>query len=199
MKKILSLIIICFIFSNYSKSQSNVSFRFSTLSVNVYDTLNTSIYKTKLIDNGILTIEPGLFFSGEVFGNDYTSAKFIQSIRIDACTKIMSTSQILLRYRVFKKWKNTITFGIGPVLFLRQSWQSIPEYNQEGYYTNSSSFQNSVMWFSGEIEFNKQFSKHGDLTLSLNHLSPYSVGVLIGYKYWMSRKSSHCNTCPSFR
>jgi len=199
MKKILNLIIICLIFSNLLHSQSNISFRFSTLSINPIDTLNTPIYKTKIIKNGALTIEPGIFFSGELFGNDYTSVKFSQSLRIDPCYKIMTTSQLLLRYRLYKRYKNTLTISIGPVLFIRQTWQSIPNYLQEEYYLNSIDFQNSVMWFSAEFEYNRHVSKHGDFVLTLSQLSPRSFGILVGYKYWMKRKSTKCNTCPSFR
>jgi hypothetical protein len=180
-------------------SQSNISARLTSICVNPIDTINNSVYKNKITKNGLLTIEPGLAFSAELFGNDFTSAKLSQTLRLDACSKIAGSTQVLLRFRLLKKWKSTLTAGIGPIYFFRQTWGNVEGYTNEEYFLTSSSTQHAVMWFSGEIEYNLYLSKHADLVVTANHLSPRSFGILIGYKYWFSRKSSKCNTCPSYR
>lgn len=201
-KKRTRLIIISFLllifYTNSIFSQSNFSIRATSVIFNPLDTLNCDIYKNKISSDGFLTFEPGLNFAVELFGNDVTSAKLSQSLRLDACSKLCGTTQLLLRFRLLKKWKNTLTAGIGPVFFYRQSWQDIENYEQETYY-NSNSMQSSVMWLSGEIEYNFYMSKHSDLSISINHISPRAFGILVGYKYWFSRKSNKCNTCPSYR
>lgn len=187
-----------FIFHN-ALSQSSLSARLTSLSINPFDTINNDIYKNKITPNGLFTIEPGINFAVELYGNDVTSAKLSQTVRLDACSKIAASTQLLLRFRLMKKWKNTITAGIGPILFYRRTWTTVDNYENEIFYIQKSQNQHSVMWLSGEIEYNLYLSKHSDLSISINHLSPRSFGILFGLKYWISRKSSKCNTCPSYR
>ncbi len=198
MKKLFLSFIISILIGSLS-AQSNYSFRFSTVVFNPLDTLNRPIYISNLTKNGLLSLEPGIYMGLELFGNDYTSVKFAQSVRLDPCFKIMTTSQIFLRYRLFKRWKNTMTISVGPVLFIRGTWKDLTGYYQQEYYQNTLYFQNSVMWFSAELEFNRHVSKHGDFVVTLTHMSPHSAGILIGYKYWMRRKAKRCGTCPGYR
>jgi len=204
MKKILCKILVVaiiflFCLNKHIEAQSNFSARLITFSVNPFDTINNKIYTKKITQKGLFTFEPGVNISFELFGNDYTSAKISQSVRLDACSKFAGSSQILLRLKKEKKWKHSLTAGIGPILFYRKTWENIEGYTNQEYYYSNSQLQHSVMWLSAEIEYNLYLSKHADLCLTLNHLAPRSFGMLIGYKYWISRKSSHCNTCPSYR
>lgn len=195
----ISVFILLLLFNIQLFAQSNISARLISVCVNPYDTINNSLYKNNILKDGLLTIEPGINFAAEVYGNDYTSIKFVQSMRYDACSKIAGSTQVMLRFRLLKKWKSSLTFGIGPIYFYRQTWATIEGYTNEDFYLQSGTIQHKVNWLSGEIEYNHYLTKHSDLSISINHISPRSFGLLIGYKYWFSRKSSKCNTCPSYR
>ena len=199
MKKIIVIFVFIFLFISGQAQKSNFSIKLIPVSYNPFDTPNYRIIKHKITKDGLLTLEPGLQIGYEIFGNEYTSFKITQSIQYDALSKFMGATQIMLRRRLFKKWKNSVFLGIGPVFYIRQTWQSINGYYPEEYYHTANSIEYYLMWLSGEIEYNYTFKKNSDITISLNHIAPRSFGILIGYKYWFNRKGVGCKTCPSYK
>ncbi len=198
MKYIILISTILLSFAYYSMAQSNMSIKANSLSYNFYKNENSNLYKTKLLNNGELTIEPGIQISAEFFGNLYTSVKVMQTIKSDACTKVSGSTQVLIRYRLYKRWRNSIFVGAGPVFFYRESWTGQDNYIDNNFYDQSDFMDYKNVWFSGEIEYNYSINKEGDFSLSVNHINGNSLGILFGYKYWFSRKPrKNCN-CPSY-
>jgi len=197
MKTILTSAIL-FICTYCCFAQSNMCIKANSLSYNFYKNENSNLYKTKLLDNGQLTLEPGIQLSAEIFGSIYTSFKILQTVKNDACSKFSGSTQLLIRYRLFKRWRHSIYAGIGPVIFYRESWTSINNYTDNNFYEHSDPLDYKNFWLSGEIEYNYSINKFGDFSLSLNQINGNSLGVLFGYKYWFSRKPrKNCN-CPSY-
>ena len=85
----------------------------------------------------------------------------------------------------------------GVWILFQGPWEDTEGYVEDNVY-HGGSFQTKICWLSGEIEYNYYISKKNDLSFAIVHSNPESMGFAIGIKHWISRKSSHCNTCPSF-
>ena len=195
--KIIILSIFLAICCKSTFSQSNFSVGLTGLGVDFGDCDNAEIYKLKVGSNGKIVLEPGLRFGAEIYASPITSLKFVQNVRFDSMEKIAGSTQIMLRFRLFKVYKHSLNIGIGPQVFYRQSWQEIDGYIDEKIY-ESGAAQYKICWLSGELEYNYWITKKCDLSFAINHLSPEVASFAIGVKYWISRKSNKCNTCPSF-
>jgi len=74
-------------------------------------------------------------------------------------------------------------------------------YVDDGAYNIVGEWQYKLAWLSGELEYNYYLTKNSNMSISLNLIRPESVGIAIGYKYWISKKPKRkrgCVTCPSF-
>ncbi len=196
LKYILSIIFLTS--SIFLYAQTAASIKIIPFGINSSSDPNSAIFTRKITSGGFITFEPGIQFSLEFFGNNNTSIKFIQEYNKDQMNHNAGFSQVLVKYQVLKTNKNTILLGIGPILHYRKSWTDIADYQDEGIYKTYGLSQFKVSWFSGEIEFNHYLNKKTDFSISINHLHPKSIGIFFGYKYWISRKSYHCTTCPSY-
>lgn len=186
--------------TGFAKSQSNINIKLSTLSYQFTDN-NAGLAKLKLNENGKLAFEPGIIFAYESFATPLASLKFNMALFMDKATKLAGFPQVLIRIRLFNAFKHSMTLGLGPALFFRQTWADINGYVEDNIYTNSGSWQYKMAWLSGELEYNYYLSKNSNLSVSLNIVNPESVGLAIGYKYWISKKPKRkrgCISCPSF-
>ncbi|MBR6177403.1 MAG: hypothetical protein IKQ70_05905 [Bacteroidales bacterium] len=196
LKGIIAAAILC-VSAGLCTAQSNISAALTGLGADFGDRENAPIYKIKADDAGKILLEPGLRLGGEIYASDITSLKFAQTIKIDCMQKAAFSTQVMLRFRLFKIYKHSLSIGIGPCGFYRQTWEDEEGYIDEGVY-HSGSFQTKICWLSGELEYNYYLSKKNDLSVAIVHGSPEGIALAIGIKHWISRKSSHCNTCPSF-
>jgi len=193
--------VIVFGFSaSYVRSQSNINIKLTTLSYQFTDN-NLALAKMKLSDNGKLAFEPGIIFAYESFATPLASLKFNMALYMDKASKMAGFPQVLIRIRLFNAFKHSMTLGLGPAFYFRQSWANIDGYVEDNVYTNSGDWQYKMAWLSGELEYNYYVSKNSNLSVSLNLMNPESVGLAIGYKYWISKKPKRkrgCISCPSF-
>ncbi|MBN2893476.1 MAG: hypothetical protein JXL97_16500 [Bacteroidales bacterium] len=195
------IFLIAFVFAvNIAFSQSNVSFKLIGFGINPLNDLNKPLYKANFIDsNGILTFEPGIQVAGEIFGSETTSVKVIQCYMKDQVGYNSGFSQVLVNFKVVNEKKYYLQFGIGPIIHYRKTWALVTDYQDEGIFDSYGINQFNVTWLSAEAEFNWKRNKYTDFAISLNHIHPRSLGIFFGMKFWISRKSQHCNTCPSYK
>ena len=179
-------------------AQSNISAALGGLGADFGSKKNAPLYKIKADNDGKILLEPGIRLGGEVYASDITSLKFAQTIKLDCMQKIAFSTQVMIRFRLFKIYKHSLSLGIGPCGFYRQTWEDIEGYIDDEVYHNGS-FQTKVCWMSGELEYNYYLTKKLDLSVAVVHGNPEGIGLAVGIKHWISRKSSHCNTCPSFK
>lgn len=194
-KNILIIILLIPIIAN---CQSNISAKLSTIVVNPFEDPNKPIYINKIDNDGLLTIEPGLQLSAEFFTYESTSIKIIQTFSNDQINYMDFSTQLLIRVILYREKRNSLLIGFGPIIHFRQNWNTFPNYQSEGIYKQTGDLQYKFSWISGEIEYNYLINRNFDLSVSANHFHPQAFGLLIGGKYWFSRKSRHCNTCPSY-
>lgn len=179
-------------------SQQSISFKIAPFAAHLGSDANMTNYLSKITKDGILTLEPSFQIAYEYYGKQNTSLKFIQGIGKDQMKKFYGFSQFLLRYTFILSKKNTFILGIGPNFQFRNTWTNFSNYISEGIYKETGGTQYNTFWLSGEIEFNHYINKNFDFSASINHIHPYSLGIFVGIKYWLTRKSTYCTTCPSY-
>ena len=201
--KTISIFVVLFTMglSTYSaKSQSNVNIKLITLSYQFTDN-NIELAKQKLGGSGKLAYEPGFVFSYESFATPATSIKAAMALYYDKASKLAGFPQILIRFRLFNAYKHSMSVGFGPAVYFRQTWATIDSYQDDGVYTDAGDWQYKIAWLSGELEYNYYISKNANLSVSLNLINPETMGLAVGYKYWISKKTKRkrgCISCPSF-
>ena len=202
MKNFIKLFILStlfFVFSFEAKSQQNISLSLLGPGFDFGDKENSAIYKTLPSEDKAFLLEPGLRFGVELYANPATSFKLAQVVRFDSMHKIALSTQMMIRFRLFKVYKHSLSFGFGPTMFYRQTWENIDGYIDEKLYENKNKLQTKINWVSAELEYNYWISKLNDVSFSVVHLHPEAMGFAVGFKHWFTRKGSKCGTCPSFK
>ncbi len=201
-KKIFLLVIGIFIFS-ISFSQSNISLKVSSLTMQASLDKNVDIYKNNLTENGKWLIEPGLVFSTEFFFvQRIATLKLIQGIYLDRADKLSGFTHIGFNRRILKRWKHSFNVGIGTSICYRKDWQIIENYQTEKRYIKAENgWYYTFQWLSFEIEYDYALGKNIDLSVSINTIRPRTVALAIGLRYWINKKRRKrrggCN-CPQF-
>jgi len=197
---ILLLSFLCGFCYIYIEAQSNVNVKLNTITYQFTDN-NTQLADLKLSSNGKLALEPGLIFAYESFATPVTSLKINMALLMDKAQKLSGFPQVLVRFRLFNAYKHSMTLGVGPAFYFRQTWATIDGYEEDGVYSGDGDWQYRPVWISGELEYNYYLTKMSNLSVSVNLINPESIGLAIGYKYWISKKSKRkrgCISCPSF-
>ena len=183
---------------NYAYSQSNISARLFFINTNFALDQNNVLYKTNIIPEGYLTFEPGINLSAEFFQDEDISIKFMSLVFMDATKSMSFNVSLMLRFRFYFVLRNYFTIGLGPVVFARNSWERFAEYQNIDKFKTYNNIQYRLWGLSAELEYCRILTKTTDFCISINHLHPNSATFSVGLKYWFSRKSKKCNTCPSF-
>ena len=188
------------VFCNGLKAQQNISISLIGPGFDFGDRENSAVYLTMPSEEKMLIMEPGLRIGVELYANPATSFKFVQSGRYDSMHKLAFSTQMMIRFRLFKIYKHSLSLGFGPTMFYRQTWRGLDGYVDEKLYEGKGrQMQSRINWVSGELEYNFYITKLDDLSFSVIHLHPEAMGFGIGFKHWFTRKSNKCGTCPSFK
>ena len=184
--------------STFASAQSNISLAFTGFGFDFGKGVNAPIYKQKISDGKNPLFEPGLRLGVEAYASPATSIKAVQTVRYDAMKKVAMSSQVMLRFRIFRAYKHSLSFGVGPTAFYRKSWSAEEGYTDEGIYDDGT-MQHKIAWLSTELEYNYVIGHYTDLSFAMTHMNPQGMGFALGIKYWFTRKSNKCGTCPSFK
>ena len=180
-------------------AQSNISLAFTGFGFDFGKGENVRIYKRSISDGKKNPVfEPGLRFAAEVYASPATSIKLAQTFRYDVMERMSISTQLMLRFRVFRVYKHSVSLGVGPTAFYRRSWSNIDGYVDEGIYEEGS-WQHKIAWLSTEVEYNYIIGRFTDISFAMTHMQPKGLGFALGIKYWFTRKSNKCGTCPSFK
>jgi len=179
-------------------AQYNMSFAFTGFGLDFGKGYNVPIYKRNISNGKNPIFEPGLRIGFEVYASPATSLKAVQTFRYDVMAKLAMSTQLMLRFRVFRAYKHSVSLGVGPTCFYRQPWSKEAGYVEDGVYDNGK-MQRKIAWLSTELEYNYVIGRFTDISFALTHMNPQGIGCAIGIKYWFTRKSNKCGTCPSFK
>ncbi len=196
--RLLAALCVILLASSVADAQSNISVAFTGFGFDFGKGENVPIYKRKIVDGKSPIFEPGLRIGAEVYASPATSIKVAQTFRYDVMARVSMSSQLMLRFRVFKVYKHSVSLGVGPTAFYRKSWSDIDGYVDDGVYDDGS-MQHKIAWLSTELEYNYVIGRFTDISFAMTHMTPKGMGFALGIKYWFTRKSNKCGTCPSFK
>lgn len=199
--KYLTLVFILSFTCLLSFSQSNISFRITTVTCFPTESDNLHIFKNNLDKAGHIALEPGGVLSYEAFiMEDKVSFKFSQGFFYDVAGKPGGFTHLGIRFKILQKFKHSLNLGFGPTLHFRKDWSTIPGYVTEEIYERDIGFQWVLSRISGGIEYNYIHTKRGDYSVSLFHNRRKGFALLFGYRYWFSKDIKHrkCDDCPGF-
>lgn len=196
--RILAALCVILLASSAALAQSNISVAFTGFGFDFGKGENVAIYKRSISDGKNPVFEPGLRIGAEVYATPATSVKAVQTFRYDVMARVSMSTQLMFRFRIFKVYKHSVSLGVGPTAFYRKSWSDIEGYADEGIYEDGS-MQHKIAWLSTELEYNYIIGKYTDVSFAMTHMTPKGLGFALGIKYWFSRKSNKCGTCPSFK
>lgn len=199
MKKILLLNIFLSLVV-FTFSQSNISFKATLFGLNPAADPNKSLYKPNFIDTtGFFTIHPSFQIAAEIYGCKNASAKIVQNYAKDQVGFSSGYSQVLINLYIVNNKKNYLKFGFGPAVFYRRNWELLSGYTIDDYYYDLNNTQYKMKWLSFEMEYGWYRNKDSDFVVSINQIYPKSFAIYFGMKFWISRRNTHCSTCPSYR
>ena len=196
--RILAALCALLIASLSAEAQSNISVAFTGFGFDFGKGENVAIYTHKISDGKNPIFEPGLRIGAEVYASPATSIKVVQTLRCDVMDRMSMSTQLMLRFRVFKVYKHSVSLGVGPTAFYRKSWSNIGGYVDDGSYEDGT-YQHKIAWLSTELEYNYIIGRFTDISFAMTHMTPKGLGFALGIKYWFTRKSNKCGTCPSFK
>ncbi len=199
---LLSLILL--IISAHANAQVDLSCRLLTVSASPFEGTNKNLELAYIGASNVFAIEPGAVLGAELFTDERTSFQFALAGYNDKAGKPAGFASLFLKYKIAKKYKHSLTIGIGPSLFMRQSWATIKGYTDDELYIENAGNQYKLAWLSGEISYNYYLSKKADVYISLLRTAPKSFGIAAGAVFQLGGKKSRygrrkgCD-CPSYR
>ena len=136
--RILAALCALLIASLSAEAQSNISVAFTGFGFDFGKGENVAIYNHKISDGKNPIFEPGLRIGEEVYASPATSIKVVQTLRCDVMDRMSMSTQLMLRFRVFKVYKHSVSLGVGPTAFYRKSWSNIGGYVDDGTYEDGT-------------------------------------------------------------
>ncbi|MBU0763996.1 MAG: hypothetical protein KJ607_04080 [Bacteroidetes bacterium] len=200
-KRYISLLIILIVIASINDvtGQSNVSLKLHGIGFLAKKSEYGPIFENNIDPAGRWIFQPGLVLSYEVYLLEYDHAvQFQQGITLDIAAQACGFTWIEYRLRVWKFWRHTVTFGTGPVLYYRSSWDRFPEYRDHGDLDITGNLEYRFMPIGAELEYSYYISNKSDISFSIQYSQPKTVSASIGYKYWIQTKIKHkrkCSTC----
>ncbi|PLX08361.1 MAG: hypothetical protein C0594_06095 [Marinilabiliales bacterium] len=180
-------------------AQNNVSFKVLWLGATPYDSEYKHLWENNLTPNGKWIFQPGIVLHYEFFILELDhSIRFQEGILLDVAAQPSAFTHIGYRVRLFKKWRNTVNFGLGPTIFYRSSWKNFDDYQDHGDMEIAGNIEYKFLPIGFELEYDFYVSNKSDISLSFYYMQPKTISLSIGYKYWIHTKIKHkkkCNTC----
>ncbi len=172
------------------------------LTAHVVQETNHHLYANNLDPLGTYQLEPGGIF---VFENisGMLSLKIMQGFYRNAMGLNSGFTHTGLRVFIINGKKHSVSAGLGPTLFYRQTVSQLENALPDDSYVGQEGqdWEFRFMPLSGELEYNFHANSRNDFTISLNHVANTAVALSFGYDYWLSprRKPRGACSCPSFQ
>ncbi len=199
-KKILLLSLFFSVFGMIASAQSTMQVKLSLLGVHPFQEKNSHLFENRLDQNGVFVLEPSIMLGYESFLlGDIFSWRGILGFTSDAASKPGLFLHIGVKQRLVQIWRNSISIAVGGNLYGRDSWSTIPGYNEDPSWSSNGDWEYKL-GFMAELEYSLFLSDNNDLTLSVLYgHQPNTFTFSVGYRYWFSsviKNPRKCGSCP---
>ncbi len=195
--KTLSLLVLLFISSQISFSQSNIGIKAKTLTINPFGHENAYLVTGALNKTGHILFEPGVILTFEKYIRERTRALTIhQCGYFDAAGQPAGYTHIGFRNEFYKRWKHSFSYGIGTSLHYRKTWENFTQYQSKGdKHMSTGSMQYQWMYLTGGLEYNYFLNKKVDFSVGAFYSHPQGFSFNAGFRFWISKKILHKKSC----
>ena len=132
--------------------------------------LNSDLYQRKLDKTGHFVINRGILFTVQANVWKCVGIGFAQAFMPQDCAdKRLGASQIGVSLLGNLNNQHSFSGIFGPIIFYRQSWKSISNYQDDGLFKDSrnKALQYKFVWYGGHLEYTYWFSKQAGLAVNV--------------------------------
>lgn len=143
-------------------------------------------YRRKLSEDGRVIITPGI----EIYYDKEVKERFIyaRDLRFvaagyrDSIDHLAGYLAILPRWELFAKQRISLSFGLGPTLIFRETWNTVPEYRDDGYFQEAHGYQ--YKWIvGGDLDLQYKVSDRIQVVWSIVPGIPYVITHSLGVRW----------------
>ncbi len=199
-KKISVLVLFLIVMGIGVFAQSTIQMKLSLMGVHPFEEKNSHLFENRIDENGIFILEPSLILAYESYLlSDVLSWRGMFGFISDAASKPGIFLHLGLKQRLVQIWRNSISIGVGGNLYGRDSWATIPDYNDDLSWSANGDWE--YKWgLMAELEYSLFLNDNNDITLSVIYgHQPNTFTFSVGYRYWFSSVIKHprkCGSCP---
>ena len=147
-------------------------------------------YHRKLLSDGRHVLTPGIevYYDKQSDTNlaSINSLRFVVAGYYDSMNHFSGYFALTPRWILFKQKKMSLNLGLGPSLIFRESWNSIPDYQDDGYYHESKVFSSNYQYkliLGGDINIHYRLNRETEFVWSIIPGLPYIVTHAFGLRW----------------
>lgn len=189
----IAITVILLVQGKFSCAQSNVSLKYFGMTIHPFGDYSADIQPYRLDKKAYFVLNFGGYASYEHFiWLDMLSVRIKQGVFTDCSAGMMGVSHLGLQMNLLEKKKHKLSFGLGPTLIYRESWNRFPEYKESGFWHKYSSpkagdIQYKVILYGCEFEYDYTVSPTTDLSVGFTPGFPFAFTFSFGIKHWFNK------------
>jgi len=191
MKKL--LLIAGLLFALHVSAQNCISVRYFGMTIHPFGDEQAKLQPHRLDEHAYVVANFGGFISADHYiWHDLIAVTLMQGMFTDCSGGWAGFSHLGVRALFLERGKHRFLFGIGPMLYYRQSWHRFPEYIDSGFFNRYHSrhigdVQYKIFWYGAEFACHYRVTEHFDLNAGFTPGVPLALSFSAGVTWWPVR------------
>lgn len=144
------------------------------------------LYRRKLSEDGRFIITPGV----EIYYDRDLARSILRAQRVrlvaavyrDSIDHLAGYLAVLPRWNLLERDLFRLDFGVGPTLIFRETWNTVPQYRDDGYFQESHGYQ--YKWImGGDLDLQYRISEGVQVVWSIVPGIPYVISQSFGVRW----------------
>lgn len=192
-KYVITLFTSALLFS-FSEAQNTHSLKYFGLTIHPFGDSYAYLQPNKLDKDAHFVLNFGLMYEFEHFiRKDELSLKLGTSLLADCSNGWASANMFALKAHAIKTQKHRLGLAIGPLFYIRESWERFSSYDNTSKFSTSQSavlgdVQYLFFWYGITIDYDVKISPKLDFSTTFTPGVPYVLTLAFGVKYWPTRE-----------
>lgn len=192
-KYVITLFTSALLFSS-SEAQNTHSLKYFGFTIHPFGDSYAYLQPNKLDKDAHFVLNFGLMYEFEHFiRKDELSLKFGTSLLADCSNGWASANMFALKAHAIKTQKHRLGLAIGPLFYIRESWERFSSYDNTSKFSTSQSavlgdVQYLFFWYGITIDYDVKINPKLDFSTTFTPGVPYVLTLAFGVKYWPTRE-----------
>lgn len=183
-----------------SFGQTTLQLKFSPIGFHFFNDPNEPLFENSIDANSTFVFEPCVIFGVETYlVSDILCFRANLGGLSDAASKPALFLQAGLKVRLFQVYRNSLSVGLGAMLYGRERWDTYTNYVQQRGWSQNGSWEYGI-GFLADLEYAIFLNDKSDLMFNISYgYQKKTFNFSIGYRYWLSSVIKHpikCGSCP---